>query len=56
MPRRTDGAVAAEAAQHGTYAGEFHRNHQMEFDRNGAIYTSEDARVQRFKIVNGVKP
>jgi hypothetical protein len=48
--------VLSRFGSYGTYAGEFHRNHQMEFDRNGAIYTSEDARVQRFKIVNGVKP
>lgn len=56
ITRRTDGAVLSRFGSYGTYAGEFHRNHQMEFDRNGAIYTSEDARVQRFKIVNGVKP
>lgn len=40
----------------GTYAGEFTSNHQMEFDLEGSIYTSEDFRVQKFKIVNGVKP
>jgi len=56
ITRRTDGVVLSRFGNYGTYAGEFHRNHQMEFDKNGAIYTSEDARVQRFKIVNGVKP
>ena len=56
ITRRTDGAVLSRFGNYGTYPGEFHRNHQMEFDRNGAIYTSEDARVQKFKIVNGVKP
>ncbi|MEJ1966805.1 MAG: hypothetical protein WDO56_36800 [Gammaproteobacteria bacterium] len=56
ITRRSDGAVLSRFGSYGTYAGEFHRNHQMEFDKNGAIYTSEDARVQRFKIVNGVKP
>ena len=56
ITRRSDGAVLSRFGTYGTYPGEFHRNHQMEFDHNGAIYTSEDARVQRFKIVNGVKP
>lgn len=41
---------------YGTWAGEFTSNHQMEFDLKGNIYTSEDFRVQKFKIVNGVKP
>jgi hypothetical protein len=56
ITRRTDGAVLSRFGTYGTYPGEFHRNHQMEWDQNGAIYTSEDARVQKFKIVNGVKP
>ena len=56
ITRHSDGEVLSRFGHFGTYAGEFTRNHQMEFDRNGAIYTSEDFRVQKFKIVNGVKP
>jgi DNA-binding beta-propeller fold protein YncE len=56
LTRRSDGEVLSRFGHYGTYAGEFHRNHQMEFDRHGAIYTSEDFRVQKFKIVNGVVP
>lgn len=54
--RRADGKVLSRFGHYGTWAGEYHRNHQMEFDRNGNIYTSEDNRVQRLKIVNGVTP
>jgi DNA-binding beta-propeller fold protein YncE len=54
--RRADGAVLSRFGHYGTYGGEFTRNHQVEFDQHGAIYTSEDFRVQRFKIVNGVTP
>jgi len=54
--RRTDGKVLSRFGHYGTWAGEYHRNHQMEFDLKGNIYTSEDHRVQRFKISNGVKP
>ncbi|HEY6644397.1 hypothetical protein [Povalibacter sp.] len=54
--RRADGQVLSRFGHFGTWAGEFHRNHQMEFDLKGNIYTSEDHRVQRFKVVNGVKP
>ena len=53
---RKDQADTALAHSSSSYAGEFTRNHQMEWDRAGAIYTSEDYRVQKFKIVNGVKP
>jgi hypothetical protein len=56
LTRRSDGEVLSRFGHFGTYAGEFHRNHQMEFDRHGAIYTSEDFRVQKFKIVNGIVP
>ena len=56
ITRRSDGEVLSRFGHYGTYAGEFTRNHQMEWDRSGAIYTSEDYRVQKFKIVNGVKP
>jgi DNA-binding beta-propeller fold protein YncE len=56
ITRRSDGEVLSRFGHYGTYAGELTRNHQMEFDRDGAIYTSEDFRVQKFKIVNGVKP
>lgn len=56
ITRHADGAVLSRFGHYGTYGGEFTRNHQMEFDKNGAIYTSEDYRVQKFKIVNGVKP
>jgi hypothetical protein len=56
ITRRSDGEVLSRFGNFGTYAGEFTRNHQMEWDRDGAIYTSEDYRVQKFKIVNGVKP
>jgi hypothetical protein len=54
--RRSDLSELSRFGNFGTYPGEFTRNHQMEFDRHGAIYTSEDYRVQRFKIVNGVTP
>ena len=54
--RRSDLSELSRFGSYGTYGGEFTRNHQMEFDKNGAIYTSEDYRVQKFKIVNGVKP
>lgn len=54
--RRSDLAELARFGNYGTWAGEYHRNHQMEFDRKGNIYTSEDYRVQKLKIVNGVKP
>ncbi|MEJ0035362.1 MAG: hypothetical protein WDO68_04670 [Gammaproteobacteria bacterium] len=56
ITRHSDGEALSRFGHFGTYAGEFTRNHQMEFDREGAIYTSEDFRVQKFKIVNGVKP
>jgi DNA-binding beta-propeller fold protein YncE len=56
LTRRSDGEVLSRFGHYGTYGGEFTRNHQMEFDRHGAIYTSEDFRVQRFRIVNGVRP
>jgi hypothetical protein len=54
--RRADGKELSRFGHFGTWAGEYHRNHQMEFDREGNIYTSEDFRVQKLKIVNGVKP
>jgi hypothetical protein len=53
---RANGKEFSRFGTYGTYAGEFTRNHQMEFDLKGSIYTSEDFRVQKFKIVNGVKP
>lgn len=54
--RREDGKELARFGNFGSYAGEYERNHQMEFDREGNIYTSEDTRVQKLRIVNGVKP
>lgn len=54
--RRADGKVLSRFGHFGTWAGEYHRNHQMEFDLEGNIYTSEDHRVQKFRIVNGVTP
>lgn len=54
--RRQDGKELARFGHFGTWAGEYHRNHQMEFDHLGRIYTSEDHRVQRLKIINGVTP
>ena len=56
IARRADGAVLSRFGHYGTYAGELQRNHQVEFGRDGEIYTSEDFRVQKFKIVNGVAP
>lgn len=56
LTRRADGTVLSRFGHYGTYAGEFQRNHQMEFSLTGDIYTSEDYRVQKFKIVNGVRP
>ncbi|HWK75021.1 MAG TPA: hypothetical protein VNQ81_12160, partial [Povalibacter sp.] len=54
--RRDTGEELSRFGHFGTYAGEYHRNHQMELDSRGYLYTSEDFRVQRFKIVNGVQP
>jgi hypothetical protein len=54
--RRSTGEELSRFGHFGNYAGEYQRNHQMEFDSRGYLYTSEDYRVQRFKIVNGVKP
>ncbi|HEY4370130.1 MAG TPA: hypothetical protein VGN07_23060 [Steroidobacteraceae bacterium] len=54
--RRATGEVLSRFGHFGTYGGEYHRNHQMELDSRGYLYTSEDYRVQRFKIVNGVQP
>lgn len=54
--RRATGEELSRFGHFGTYAGEYHRNHQMELDSRGYLYTSEDFRVQRFKIVNGVRP
>lgn len=54
--RRADGKELSRFGHFGTYAGEYARNHQMELDLEGNLYTSEDARVQKFKIINGVKP
>lgn len=54
--RRSDLKELSRFGHYGTWAGEYHRNHQMEFDHKGNIYTSEDYRVQKLKIVNGVKP
>lgn len=56
LARRSTGEVLSRFGSFGMYGGEFHRTHQMEFGLDGAIYTSEDFRVQKFKIVNGVKP
>lgn len=56
LVRRADGEVLSRFGHFGTYAGEYHRNHQVEFDSRGNLYTSEDYRVQRFKILNGVQP
>jgi hypothetical protein len=56
LTRRSNGEVLSRFGHYGTYGGEFTRNHQVEFDRHGAIYTSEDFRVQKFKIINGVTP
>lgn len=54
--RRSDLKELSRFGHYGTWAGEYQRNHQMEFDLKGNIYTSEDFRVQKLKIVNGVKP
>ncbi|WP_026353061.1 hypothetical protein [Solimonas variicoloris] len=54
--RRSDLSEVARFGHYGTWAGEYHRNHQMEFDLKGNIYTSEDHRVQKLRIANGVKP
>ncbi len=54
--RRATGEELSRFGHYGTYGGEYHRNHQMELDSRGNLYTSEDYRVQRFKIVNGVQP
>jgi hypothetical protein len=56
LVRRSDLKELSRFGHYGTWAGEFTSNHQMEFDRKGSIYTSEDFRVQKFRIVNGVKP
>lgn len=56
LVNRASGAELSRFGSYGTYWGEFTRNHQMEFDRRGNIYTSEDFRVQKFKVSNGVLP
>lgn len=53
---RANGKELSRFGTYGTYWGEFTRNHQMEFDLNGDIYTSEDFRVQKFRVANGVRP
>ncbi len=56
LVRRSDGEILSSFGHYGTYAGEYDRNHQAEFDSRGYLYISEDNRVQRFKIVNGAQP
>ena len=56
LVRRADLKELARFGHYGTYGGEFTSNHQMEFDLKGNIYTSEDFRVQKFKVVNAVRP
>ncbi len=46
--RRSDGAVLGVMGHYGTFAGQLHLNHQVEFDSEGNLYTSEDSRVQKF--------
>ncbi len=46
--RRADGVVLGTMGHFGTYAGQLHLNHQVEFDSEGNLYTSEDSRVQKF--------
>ena len=46
--RRSDGVVLGTMGHFGTYAGQLHLNHQVEFDSEGNLYTSEDSRVQKF--------
>ena len=46
--RRSDGAVLGLMGHYGTFAGQLHLNHQVEFDSEGNLYTSEDSRVQKF--------
>lgn len=55
LVRRSDGKVLSSFGHYGTYAGEYDRNHQAAFDSRGNLYISEDNRVQRFKIANGVQ-
>lgn len=54
--RRSDLKEVSRFGHYGTWAGEYESPHQMEFDLKGNIYTSEDHRVQKLKIINGVKP
>lgn len=51
--RRSDGEVLGHFGHFGTYGGELDRNHQVEFDSHGNMYTSEDFRVQKFNPVAG---
>jgi hypothetical protein len=51
--RRSDGAALGTFGHFGTYAGQLHLNHQVEFDSEGNLYTSEDSRVQKFVPTNG---
>jgi DNA-binding beta-propeller fold protein YncE len=48
LARRSDGATVGAFGHFGTYAGQLHLNHQVEFDSEGNLYTSEDSRVQKF--------
>lgn len=49
--RRSDGAVLSSFGHYGTYGGQFDRNHEVAIDSKGALYISEDMRLQRFVYV-----
>ncbi len=48
--RRDDGQEIGAFGHYGTQGGEFDRNHEAAFDKNGNIYVSDFNRVQRFKM------
>src|SRR6202012_6002675 len=48
LVRRSDGVELARFGHYGTWAGQLHLNHEVEFDSQGNLYTSEDSRVQKF--------
>jgi len=46
--RRSDGKVLSSFGHYGTYGGQFDRNHEVIVDSKGALYLSEDMRLQKF--------
>lgn len=50
---RADGKVVGTFGWYGSWAGELMRPHEVAFDSEGNLYTSEDWRVQKFTRIGG---